>query len=131
MAEDTPSKESESEGQEPQQEDLPPMTAEQFLEYKKLRLEENKQERVRLKDQQDYEARAYRDTYRVERAEGYTRLGLALLLVIGTLGLILFGIGTGIEPERLSQYLSPISGLAGIAVGYFFGRGSMGPQSSA
>ena len=59
---------------------------------------------------------------RVEAVEAYMRVTLASLLVIGTLGAVFVGIVVRINPQNLAQYLAPVSGLAGIAVGYFFGK---------
>jgi hypothetical protein len=59
---------------------------------------------------------------RVEAVEAYMRVGLASILVIGTLATVLVGILLHISPQNLAQYLAPVSGLAGIAVGYFFGK---------
>jgi hypothetical protein len=60
---------------------------------------------------------------RVDSLEARVRAGLALLLVVGTGVAVILGVAMGVAPARLTQYLAPITGLAGIAVGYFFGRG--------
>jgi hypothetical protein len=59
---------------------------------------------------------------RVRTIEAYFRTGIAGILV-GVLAVALFvGILKGIPAIELAEYVSPISGLAGIAIGYFFGR---------
>lgn len=60
----------------------------------------------------------------VRLQEHRVRAGLAALLVLGAVGGVVWGIARGLPAEELAQYLAPISGLAGIAVGYFFGRQS-------
>jgi hypothetical protein len=59
---------------------------------------------------------------RVEAVEAYMRVGLTSLLVIGTLVAVGFGIWLHVDQATLTQYLAPVSGLTGIAVGYFFGK---------
>ncbi|WP_328408426.1 hypothetical protein [Nocardia sp. NBC_00403] len=97
----------------------------------------------------EYQASAYSDTEAVDRArrdhelqaesrrtelvkeeaearnkilEARFRAGLAATLVAGTVGGVIFGIFKGLPAPELTQYLAPVSGLAGIVVGYFFGR---------
>lgn len=61
---------------------------------------------------------------RVKSIETYFRTGLTMVLVAILAVAIIIGIIKGIPAGNLTQYLTPISGLAGIAIGYFFGRGS-------
>lgn len=56
--------------------------------------------------------------------EQRVRSVLAGLLVLGAVGGVVWGIARGVPGDQLSQYLAPITGLAGIAIGYFFGRQS-------
>ncbi|MBF6464267.1 hypothetical protein IU427_03610 [Nocardia beijingensis] len=97
----------------------------------------------------EYQASAYADTEAVDRArrdhelqaesrrtelikeeaearnkilEARYRAGLAAALVAGTVAGVIFGIIKGLPAQELTQYLAPVSGLAGIVVGYFFGR---------
>ena len=56
--------------------------------------------------------------------EGNVRFALALLLVLGSVAGVFTGIVAGLPADQVAQFLAPISGLAGIAVGYFFGRAS-------
>lgn len=63
---------------------------------------------------------------RVKSIEIYFRTILTLLLVIILATAIFVGIIKGVPAGNLTQYLTPISGLAGIAIGYFFGRGAEG-----
>ncbi|MET9024086.1 hypothetical protein ABZW96_00530 [Nocardia sp. NPDC004168] len=97
----------------------------------------------------EYQASAYADTEAVDRArrdhelqaesrrtelikeeaeaknkilEARYRAGLAAALVAGTVAGVMFGIVKGLPAQELTQYLAPVSGLAGIVVGYFFGR---------
>jgi hypothetical protein len=56
--------------------------------------------------------------------EARVRLSLALILLVGAVGGVIIGLLLHLPAGELSQYLAPISGLAGIAVGYFFGRES-------
>lgn len=99
----------------------------------------------------EYQASAYSDTEAVDRArrdhelqaesrrtelakeeaearnkilESRYRAGLATALVAGTVAGVMFGIVKGVPAQELTQYLAPVSGLAGIVVGYFFGRES-------
>jgi hypothetical protein len=65
---------------------------------------------------------------RISILEAYMRAGLSALLVIGTLVAVFVAIATRIEGDVFAQYLAPISGLAGLAVGYFFGRGTPRPD---
>ena len=56
--------------------------------------------------------------------EAWVRFVLALFLILGTVLTLFYGLIRGLPASDLSQYLAPVSGLAGIAVGYFFGRES-------
>ena len=51
------------------------------------------------------------------------RSALAFTLVFGTLTIVAVGLIRGTPTNELGGYLAPISGLAGLAVGYYFGRG--------
>jgi hypothetical protein len=102
-----------------------------------------------LTAKREYQASAYSDTEAVDRArrdhelqaesrrtelikeeaeaknkilEARYRAGLAAALVAGTVAGVMFGIVKGLPAQELTQYLAPVSGLAGIVVGYFFGR---------
>lgn len=63
---------------------------------------------------------------RVKAIEVYFRTVLTLLLVIILATAIFVGIIKGVPAGNLTQYLTPISGLVGIAIGYLFGRGAEG-----
>jgi hypothetical protein len=69
-------------------------------------------------------SRAKSRELRVKSVEIYFRTALTLLLISILAVAIVIGIIKGIPAGNLTQYLTPISGLAGIAIGYFFGRGS-------
>lgn len=81
------------------------------------RLEKQRRE---LEAQGATETRTERLAYR----ETWVRFILALLLVAGTLGIVLTGVIGNQSPEEVAQYVAPIAGLSGIAIGYFFGRSS-------
>ena len=59
---------------------------------------------------------------RVRSIETYFRTGIAGVLVAVLAVALFVGIVKGIPAIELAEYVSPISGLAGIAIGYFFGR---------
>lgn len=61
---------------------------------------------------------------RVRSVEVYFRTALTLILVMILAIAIFVGIIKGVPAGNLTEYLTPISGLAGIAIGYFFGRGT-------
>lgn len=76
-------------------------------------------------------AKVFQAESRIAVLEAYMRAGLAALLVAGLLFAVLFSVLKDVNPSDVAQYLAPISGLAGLAVGYFFGRGSSrGTESS-
>jgi hypothetical protein len=56
--------------------------------------------------------------------ETRVRFALALLLVFGSVTGVFVGIVAGLPADQVAQFRAPITGLAGIAVGYFFGRAS-------
>jgi hypothetical protein len=92
----------------------------------------------------EYEARMQRDHREYEQAgqelkarntaadrearfrtvETTVRSVLAGILLIGSVGGVFYGVASGTPAQELTQYLAPITGLAGIAIGYFFGRQS-------
>jgi len=90
-------------------------------ESQAAQLEALVQARIRDDDLAD---RVYESHGRVARLDAYMRALLATLLVLGTLGIVFWGVVSGVDAERLAQYVAPIAGLAGLAVGYFFGRTS-------
>jgi hypothetical protein len=49
------------------------------------------------------------------------RFVLALILVLATVIIVVVGVIQQMDPQDLHQYLSPITGLTGAAVGYWFG----------
>src|SRR5215469_5477856 len=106
-----------------------PLTPEQEIEIRRLQLEQTRADQDALKSEREYNAIAYRDTNRVATLEAYMRAALAAILVVGTIAAVFVGILRGITGSDLAQYLAPITGLAGLAVGYFFGRGAAGSQS--
>jgi hypothetical protein len=63
---------------------------------------------------------------RVRSIEIYFRTILTSILVLVLAVTIFVGLVKGVPAGDLTQYLTPISGLAGIAIGYFFGRGTEG-----
>lgn len=57
--------------------------------------------------------------------EAWVRTGLALLLVAGIFLVVIWAIGwSDQEPQEFALLLTPLVGLAGIAIGYFFGQGA-------
>jgi hypothetical protein len=72
------------------------------------------------------ELRAFADHQKhlrgVALIEEVMRTVLAAILVIGLIGIIAFGVSNHTDPKDLSLLLSPLAGLAGLALGYFFGR---------
>jgi cytochrome bd-type quinol oxidase subunit 2 len=65
--------------------------------------------------------RVYRTRSRVTWIEAWLRALLAGALVAGTIAIVVVGIAQGTDPQELSQYLAPMTGLTGLAVGYVFG----------
>ena len=61
---------------------------------------------------------------RFRTVETTVRSVLAGILLIGSVGGVFYGVASGTPAQELTQYLAPITGLAGIAIGYFFGRQS-------
>jgi len=88
------------------------------------------EDRSKFRAREQKQAHKYRSReLRVRSIEIYFRTGITAVLV-GILGVAIFiGIAKGISPQILTQYLTPVSGLAGIAIGYFFGRGTETKQS--
>lgn len=74
----------------------------------------------------DLEARLSEERVKIESREAWVRFSLALLLIFGAVSGVILAIAIGLDAQAVAQYLAPISGLAGIAVGYFFGRQSQG-----
>jgi len=62
----------------------------------------------------------------VTRLEANMRACLAGALVVGTLLIVAYGVIAERPAAVLVQYLAPVTGLAGLAVGYFFGQASSG-----
>jgi hypothetical protein len=61
--------------------------------------------------------------------EARMRALLAILLVGGTIGVVAYGIAQGLQTQDLSLLLTPLAGLTGLAIGYFFGQGARAPDS--
>jgi hypothetical protein len=59
---------------------------------------------------------------RVKTIEVYFRTLITAILVLILAAAIFVGILKKIPAQDMAEYLAPISGLAGIAIGYFFGR---------
>jgi hypothetical protein len=55
--------------------------------------------------------------------EAKMRAFLAATLVLGTFGVVLWAIVWKQLPQDISLLLTPLVGLAGIGIGYYFGRG--------
>jgi hypothetical protein len=72
----------------------------------------------------EYRAKRYAESRRIAHMEAQIRSVIAGILVLATFLIIAYGMMREIQPDALAQYLAPVTGLAGIAVGYFFGRGS-------
>jgi hypothetical protein len=70
------------------------------------------------------EAEAKANEYKLATRETNVRFAIALILVLGAVVGVFAGIVVGHNAGEVAQYLAPITGLAGIAVGYFFGRAS-------
>jgi hypothetical protein len=99
---------------------------EERVRQAELDAEERQQERLaqRAGQEQRLTERVYAQRARVAWIEAWIRAGLAVLLVAGTVAAVFLGIAMRLDPEQLAQYLAPITGLAGLAVGYIFGRGA-------
>jgi len=54
-------------------------------------------------------------------SEARWRGGLAYLIVVALIAISFAGMWRRMPPGDLVQYLSPLTGLAGLAVGYYFG----------
>jgi hypothetical protein len=67
----------------------------------------------------------------VTQLEAYMRAFLAAALVLGTLSIVAYGVIARRPADVLVQYLAPITGLAGLAVGYFFGQSAGGGPARA
>lgn len=106
---------------------------EERLRQAELAAAERQQERLeqRARNEQELTDRVYRQRARVAWIEAWIRACLAVLLVAGTVAAVFLGIGMRMDPEQLAQYLAPITGLAGLAVGYIFGRGAASGGESA
>jgi hypothetical protein len=72
----------------------------------------------------EVEARTVLARVEIQKREAQVRFGLATLLVAGAVLGVVLAIALDLDAQAVAQYLAPISGLAGIAVGYFFGRQS-------
>jgi hypothetical protein len=79
--------------------------------------------------QHELALQADRRLYRLVFIESIMRAVLAAILVFGTVGAVFYGIWEGVDSDTLSQYLAPVTGLAGLAVGYFFARATAGGQT--
>lgn len=97
--------------------------AERQAEAKRREYQANLQHEAE-KSKAELQELAERRTARRESLEAYARVFLAAALVLGSIGGVLVGVLGEVPAEELTQILAPISGLAGIAIGYFFGRGS-------
>jgi hypothetical protein len=82
-------------------------------------MEANKTLREYSKERENRERQA-----ELDNRETIVRFTLALLLVLGSVLGVFAGIVAGLGADEVAQFLAPITGLAGIAVGYFFGRAS-------
>jgi hypothetical protein len=78
----------------------------------------------RTEAERELTARVYRTRGRVTSIEAWLRAALAGALVAGTIAVVIVGIFKGTNPQELAQYLAPITGLTGLAVGYVFGAQS-------
>jgi hypothetical protein len=86
-----------------------------------------------LRTRQEYENQQFWDRTNAHllRLELFVKVFLAGALVLGTIVAVFVGIIQRLPGDELAQYLSPVSGLAGIAVGYFFGRTASGGGGSS
>jgi hypothetical protein len=64
----------------------------------------------------------YQDRYKLESRMTWARMLIAAALVLAVILAVFYGLIRGIKPGDYAQYIAPISALAGLAVGYFFGR---------
>jgi hypothetical protein len=64
----------------------------------------------------------YQDRYKLESRMTWARMLIAAALVLAVILAVFYGLIRGIQPGDYAQYIAPISALAGLAVGYFFGR---------
>jgi hypothetical protein len=97
----------------------------QAREYTEQVRREDAEQAARVKAA-DLEGRLSEERVKIESREAWVRFSLALLLIFGAVSGVILAIAIGLDAEAVAQYLAPISGLAGIAVGYFFGRQSQG-----
>ena len=65
----------------------------------------------------------------VARWDARMRMTLAIILVVGLFGVVAIGVFNEQAATELSPLVAPLAGLAGLAVGYFFGQGS-GPPAA-
>jgi hypothetical protein len=49
------------------------------------------------------------------------RATVTLLLVVSVIAVVIYSIIAGLPAEEMASYLAPLSGLAGLALGYWFG----------
>jgi hypothetical protein len=57
----------------------------------------------------------------VSQLEAWMRAALAGALVVGTFVVVAYGLLVG-QAESLAELLTPLAGLTGLAIGYFFGQ---------
>lgn len=72
--------------------------------------------------QLDAQTSATENEYRLKTRETNVRFAIAMILILGAVVGVFAGIVSGMDASEVAQYIAPITGLAGIAVGYFFGR---------
>lgn len=65
-----------------------------------------------------------RHLLRVAGWDAGMRMALAVVLVVGLLGVVAVGVVNKQAASELSPLVAPLASLAGLAVGYFFGQGS-------
>jgi len=92
-------------------------------EYEQAGQEYDLQRTINLRELDDKKAIADREA-KFRTVEATVRSVLAGILLIGSVGGVFYGVASGTPAQELTQYLAPITGLAGIAIGYFFGRQS-------
>ena len=67
---------------------------------------------------------------KIRSTESYARMIIALTLVLFTFGLIFYGMWRDITAEEIARYVSPVTGFAGIAIGYLFSQSTSKTSSS-
>jgi hypothetical protein len=71
------------------------------------------------------EAAKIRSAFNIARHEAWMRAILAILLVVGIFAVMIYAIWSGKDVQEYALLLTPLVGLAGVAIGYFFAQGHL------